>query len=532
MGARAHSDGGDPPSGPAELLERAWMLRDDDPMRSASLVGAARRGGLDRSLVPATMTVASYLDACAGALSGPLDQAVEADATIAIATDGPWRHRLSCLLADLHAEAGLIGAAFDDLFRAIAHAEQIGDPSGAAGGHRRLGRLLTRLGDLQGAVSSFDQAGQLLDRTSADEAAWLTVGRAELSAGAGDPASALDQLGIIEGDVSLAAKQAAASMSALLAAELGDVGQARRFSVTAEALRAALGRPDRRLLVVDAKLALLEGDPAAARRSAEDAVDAYRLAERAIPEALDQLRADLATARGDHHSAYELLRDAAEEEAARRRRFRDRRPGSRRLVHTTELRRQLDGLRRSNERLASANEHLRHLNDRAVELSARDPLTGLANRSQLFREADVLLRLARRHRRPLAAAMVDVDRFKAVNDQHFHTVGDAVLQQVAHLLVDGVRDSDLVGRYGGDEFVVLLPEVAATGAAALCERVRHAVAAHHWEELAPGLEVTVTIGIAEAAWGESAEDLLHRADQRLYLAKSLGRNQVAVGEPG
>lgn len=513
------------------MLELAWSQRDTDPTECESLVSDARRGGLDRALVPATMTVESYLDFCLGGLAAPLEQAVEADAAIAAVSDGPWRHRLSCLLADLHAEAGLTGAAFDDLFRAIAHAEQIGDPSGAAAGHRRLGRLLTRLGDSRGATASFDQAGRLLGRASVDEAAWLLIDRAELVARLGDLAAALELLDRAVDDADhcapTAALQASASASAALAAKLGRSDQARRALATATSLRKELDRPDHRLLVTEATLAMLDGDHGAARRLADEAAAGYRATERAVPPEVTKLRAELASTAGDQRVAYELLRDADAEEEARRRRYRDRRPEGRRLAHTTELRRQLEGLRRSNERLVSANEHLRQLSGRAVELSGRDPLTGLVNRGQLFREADVLLRLARRHRRPLSAAMVDVDRFKSVNDQHFHTTGDAVLQRVARLLVDGVRDSDLVGRYGGDEFVLLLPEVPTAGAAVLCERVRDAVAAYRWDELAAGLDVTVTIGIAEASAAESAQELLHRADQRLYLAKSLGRNQVA-----
>ena len=296
----------------------------------------------------------------------------------------------------------------------------------------------------------------------------------------------------------------------------------------ARELNRDLDRSDPGLLHVDAKLALAAGDHTAAKQLASASADGFRSGDRRTPSEVTALLCGLATAVDDHRTAYELLREAEREQTDRAARYRALTSPPHLVGHATELRRQTASLKRSNAKLAASNRELRQLNDQAVELSARDPLTGLYNRRQLFLEVGLLLRLARRHGRPLSVAMVDIDRFKSVNDRYFHSTGDTVLEEVARLLSGGVRDSDLVGRYGGDEFVLLLPEVPKSGAAVLCERVRDTVARHDWSALADGLAVTVTIGIAEASAGESVEELLHRADQRLYLAKSLGRNQVAT----
>jgi diguanylate cyclase len=167
--------------------------------------------------------------------------------------------------------------------------------------------------------------------------------------------------------------------------------------------------------------------------------------------------------------------------------------------------------------LAQANAHL----DR---LAHQDALTGLLNR----RAADQLLtrELAhhRRHRRPLALLMVDIDHFKRINDSHGHAVGDRVLAAVAHAFGPVLRSSDAAARFGGEEFVVLLPETDAAGAVAVGEKLRAAIAAL---ELAPVARVTVSVGAAVAAEG-NPQDLLRRADAALYEAKSGGRNRVVL----
>jgi two-component system cell cycle response regulator len=168
----------------------------------------------------------------------------------------------------------------------------------------------------------------------------------------------------------------------------------------------------------------------------------------------------------------------------------------------------------------------RHLEELA-RLARRDPLTGLPNRRALEEELARAAARARRAGAPLSAVVLDVDRFKLVNDRHGHAAGDAVLAAIAARAAAALRTGDLIARIGGEEFAVLLPgaELAQAGEAA--ERIRARVAA---EPIATGgvaLEVTVSLGCAVLLPDDAdGRALLARADARLYEAKSSGRNRV------
>jgi two-component system cell cycle response regulator len=161
------------------------------------------------------------------------------------------------------------------------------------------------------------------------------------------------------------------------------------------------------------------------------------------------------------------------------------------------------------------------------DLAYRDELTQLPNRRGSARQIDVLLSRARRHGHQLSLLLVDADRFKAVNDVHGHAVGDVVLREIAARLRERVRREDVVGRWGGEEFVVALPETTPEGAAAVAESLRLAVAAA--PVAADGLQLAVTVSIGVAAWaGGEMDDLVARADRALYAAKAAGRDRVIV----
>ncbi|MEV6299323.1 GGDEF domain-containing protein [Actinoplanes sp. NPDC051861] len=157
--------------------------------------------------------------------------------------------------------------------------------------------------------------------------------------------------------------------------------------------------------------------------------------------------------------------------------------------------------------------------DSLQRVALEDPLTGLANRRHL--DEQLIAGVAGR-----AVALIDVDRFKRVNDSFSHQVGDEVLRRLAGLLRAGCRDADLVARHGGEEFAVLLHELSTTEAMAATERIRHAVETYPWDDVAPGLVVTVSIGVAVGAESGDAAELLALADRRLYAAKNSGRNRV------
>ena len=127
----------------------------------------------------------------------------------------------------------------------------------------------------------------------------------------------------------------------------------------------------------------------------------------------------------------------------------------------------------------------------------------------------------------LCVVFVDVDHFKAVNDTFGHDVGDEVLIRVAAILHELTRTDDTVVRYGGDEFVLLIPGVSSEEASAIASRVHSSVATEDWESLAPGLLVTVSVGLAT----EAAERALGAADEALLIAKRAGRDRVWSAEP-
>jgi diguanylate cyclase (GGDEF)-like protein len=161
------------------------------------------------------------------------------------------------------------------------------------------------------------------------------------------------------------------------------------------------------------------------------------------------------------------------------------------------------------------------------DLAYRDELTELPNRRGAQRQIEVLISRSRRHGHQLALLLIDADRFKAVNDRHGHAVGDVVLRELAARLRERVRREDVVGRWGGEEFVVALPETTPDGAAAVAESLRAGVSRTPIEADGEALDVTVSIGVA--AWtGEELDDLVARADRGLYAAKAAGRDRVVL----
>lgn len=162
-------------------------------------------------------------------------------------------------------------------------------------------------------------------------------------------------------------------------------------------------------------------------------------------------------------------------------------------------------------------------------LAQRDGLTGVLNRRSL----DLALEraLAARSAHPFGIALFDLDHFKRINDGYGHAVGDEVLRRLAGAVAGWTREEDVFGRFGGEEFLLLLPDNDTATARAMVERLRTAVETLRWDDLAPGLAVTVSIGLADALPGDTRPALIQRADDALYAAKAAGRNRVVAFEP-
>jgi diguanylate cyclase (GGDEF)-like protein/PAS domain S-box-containing protein len=165
-------------------------------------------------------------------------------------------------------------------------------------------------------------------------------------------------------------------------------------------------------------------------------------------------------------------------------------------------------------------------------LASTDALTGLANRRQFDATLHKEWYRALRDATPLGLLMIDLDRFKALNDRYGHQVGDAVLARLGQVIRDNVRRAgDLPARYGGEEFAVVLPGTAAAGAMEIGEHIRRAVAATDISDLIPGGQaISVSIGVAAtvALAGGGSATLVHSADSALYQAKRNGRNRVEI----
>jgi diguanylate cyclase (GGDEF)-like protein len=166
------------------------------------------------------------------------------------------------------------------------------------------------------------------------------------------------------------------------------------------------------------------------------------------------------------------------------------------------------------------------------KLATIDSLTGLYNRRQFLVAAEAEWSRFQRYQRPLSMLMIDIDHFKSVNDRYGHAVGDETIVSVAAACQDGKRGSDVVGRLGGEEFAILLPETDSVQAAILAERIRERVADHFLFVHKVRFNVTISIGVAEATAGMPGIDaLLGSADAALYQAKREGRNRVIQWSP-
>jgi diguanylate cyclase (GGDEF)-like protein len=171
-------------------------------------------------------------------------------------------------------------------------------------------------------------------------------------------------------------------------------------------------------------------------------------------------------------------------------------------------------------RWRNAYDHRLRLLDRANRESRTDALTGLSNRRGIEERLNDEVARAIRFGHPLAVLMIDLDDFKSINDRYGHAAGDDILRSTAVAIDDSVRSIDIAGRYGGEEFLVVLPETDASGAEVVAERIRASV---------ERLGATVSIGLSPLrAEDSSASILVGRADEALYEAKRTGKNRIAL----
>lgn len=165
--------------------------------------------------------------------------------------------------------------------------------------------------------------------------------------------------------------------------------------------------------------------------------------------------------------------------------------------------------------------------EKLVALATRDPLTGVGNRRAFVERLGEVISRYERSDIPASLVLIDIDHFKAVNDNHGHATGDRVLRNVARIFDSMIRKSDRQYRIGGEEFVIVLNGQSLEGASVVAEKLRERIDGH---EIVPGLAVTLSIGVAEVRRNESRDGWIHRADEAMYHAKRSGRNRVQLAE--
>lgn len=185
---------------------------------------------------------------------------------------------------------------------------------------------------------------------------------------------------------------------------------------------------------------------------------------------------------------------------------------------------------RLRQRLHEKNKQLLAATGTLAELATRDELTGIFNRREFMRLLGEECQRAERTGLAFGVAMIDADHFKTVNDRHGHAVGDTVLKDIVRLLGEELRAQDRLGRYGGEEFALVLLAANRTAVGAVLERMRQSVEGHDWSALTPDLAVTISLGATLWRPGDTVQTLLNEADKALYVAKRGGRNRVAMGK--
>jgi diguanylate cyclase (GGDEF)-like protein len=186
----------------------------------------------------------------------------------------------------------------------------------------------------------------------------------------------------------------------------------------------------------------------------------------------------------------------------------------------------------ANDALRAQSAELEDKNRQLNQLAIHDGLTGAYRRGHIEAELQRLVRSVQRKPSEFSVMLMDIDWFKKVNDVHGHTVGDEVLRTISALVQKTLRGSDLFGRWGGEEFIALMPETSIGEAVEAAERVREAVRLLEFTGEENRFHVSISIGVAKLDPGETADMLVHRADKALYAAKHAGRDRVLAYEMG
>lgn len=521
-------------------LEQAWSQRNRDRAAVRATAEALLADAhTDRRTAALARVVLCYLDYRERRYEQAATAGFAALAVLEVDPADPWLPRLYNNLAIIHYDLGERDASCAYLDRQIRLSQQLGDHSCEAIGYHDLG-LLQAAVDPRHGLATLAHARTLFHAHGDDENEALVLynmANIHQHAAEGEQAAAyahqalqlLHTRGIDGFGFYLAVHLW--TLTAEIATTRGRYDEAR--GLLDEARNLATSRLPELLPHVcfcQGLYLVAAGDDQGAAAQFEDALaqlgsaGSYDLladchtALADCKERLGEYRAALA-----HQRAYSSLRERVFKESG------EQKVRAIEVIHRTEIvRRAAEAERQRNIELQRYIHELEQLQARLRALTLRDPLTGLYNRRYLTEEGARLLAYARRHQTGFCAAMIDVDRFKQINDTMGHSIGDLVLQQLADILRQGVRSSDLIARYGGEELALLLPSTGPNDAFNVCERLRTLVELYDWSAIQHGLRVTVSIGLAEDTGGTLAK-LLDSADIQLYAAKGAGRNRTNCG---
>ncbi|WP_457676557.1 tetratricopeptide repeat-containing diguanylate cyclase [Thiolapillus sp.] len=237
----------------------------------------------------------------------------------------------------------------------------------------------------------------------------------------------------------------------------------------------------------------------------------------------------------EHHKQYMKIKNQVLTQQAEQ-----RMESMRASFQLEQAERETELLRQKNAELAEANRKLKELTEIQKRLDAQksqlvrqlesyahtDALTGLFNRRYLNKRFALEFRQAREKSLPLCVLIGDLDGFKQVNDRYSHETGDTVLAEVSRIISSNIREKDILSRYGGEEFVLVMPETTMEDAAHISRRLNRLIEEHDWESIRPGLKVTISLGLSCNTDTSDHEAMLALADEKLYTAKAQGKNRL------
>jgi len=438
-----------------------------------------------------------------------------------------WLVRARSLQSGIALSLGLHHEGISTLLEALEVAADLGDQTMLFALNHNLAAALGELGDVDSAERRFAMA-EVFASPDTDDLQFLEMNRCSMYLLAKRPHQAraiLDKSAHLWADPTPSQARTSglqAQCSAALA--VGELADAVDYLERAMECSAALGRTSRTLSITECRVYLAQGHIDKAKTVSAQIFYEQQNTGRGEGYDVDdmdllRLRADIAEAEGDFETALHLEREVS---GARIELLTKNNHEVNLLLlrhHTKDLELQSQQLATQNDQLGSVVSELQMKTTEALELTYRDFLTGLHNRRYLHEEAARILDPLRPDRGPVSVLVMDVDDFKAVNDNHLHAIGDRVLKKLAELMLDSARKSDLVCRHGGDEFVMLMPATTLAEAETFAERLAVAIEAAPWGDLADGLQVTMTCGAAEAHEGDTLESLTAAADRKMLTRK-------------